>query len=113
MPKRSAHHVLDSARLAVGECDLNLLPGRNGLRAWTRRHGRSGRRLGSWLSGFRLQRFAIPLRIVEMVVRLNEIVDREVVLTVVEPRAPADDLLEFDHRVDRTNQHDVADVAGC
>ena len=47
-----------------------------------------------------------------MVVRLHEVVDREVVLAVVEPRAAADDLLELDHRVDRAHQDDVADVAG-
>ena len=63
-------------------------------------------------AGFRLERFAIPLRIAEMMVRLHEVVDREVVLAVVEPRAASDDLLELDHRVDRAHQHDVADVAG-
>ena len=47
-----------------------------------------------------------------MLVRLHEVVDREVVLAVVEPRAAPDDLLELDHRVDRPHQHDVADVAG-
>src|SRR6266545_1618870 len=111
MPKRGAHHVLDGARLAVGKFDLDPLPGRNGFRTWTRRHGRSGRRLGSWLFGFWLQWFAIPLRIAEMEVRLNEIVDREVVLAVIEPSAATDDLLELDHGVDRTHQHDVADIA--
>ena len=44
-------------------------------------------------------------------VRLHEIIDREVVLAVVEPRAAPDDLLELDHRIDRPHQHDVADVA--
>ena len=47
-----------------------------------------------------------------MMVRLHEVVDREVVLAVVEPRAAPDDLLELDHRIDRAHQHDVADVAG-
>ena len=51
--------------------------------------------------GFRFQRFAVPFRIAEMLVRLHEVVDREVVLAVVEPRAAPDDLLELDHRVDR------------
>jgi hypothetical protein len=36
--------------------------------------------------GFWLQWFAVPLFIVEMMVRLHKIVDREVVLTIVEPR---------------------------
>jgi hypothetical protein len=44
---------------------------------------------------------AVPLGIAEMLVRLHEVVDREVVLAVVEPRAASDDLLELDHRVDR------------
>src|SRR5260370_8659702 len=73
---------------------------------------RSGRRRGSWLSWFGLKRLAVPLRVVEMVMRFHEIVNREVILSVVEPRAAADDLLELDHGVDRTHQHDVADVAG-
>ena len=57
-------------------------------------------------------RLAVPFRVAEVLVRLHEIVDREVVLAVVEPRAAPDDLLELDHRVDRPHQHDVADVAG-
>ena len=64
------------------------------------------------LLGLRFDRLAVPFRIVEVVVRLHEIVDREVILAVVEPGAAADDLLELDHRVDRPHQHDVADVAG-
>ena len=70
-----------------------------------------GARLGSGRLRLRLERLAVPLRIVEVVVRLHEVVDREVVLAVVEPRAAPDDLLELDHRVDRAHQHDVADVA--
>ena len=48
-----------------------------------------------------------------MVVRLHEVVDREVILPVVEPRATTDDLFELDHGIDRTHQHDVADVTGA
>src|ERR1035441_7551585 len=40
-----------------------------------------------------LHRLAVPLRIVEMVVRMHEIVDGEVILAVVQPRAASDDLL--------------------
>ena len=47
-----------------------------------------------------------------MMMRLHEVVDREVVLTVIEPRAASDDLLKLDHRVDRAHQDDVPDVAG-
>ena len=46
-----------------------------------------------------------------MQVCLHEVVDREVVLAVVEPRAAPDDLLELGHRVDRAHQNDIADVA--
>jgi hypothetical protein len=55
------------------------------------------------LAWFRFQRFAIPLWIAEVTVRLHEVVDREVVLPVVEPGATSDDLLELDHAVDRTH----------
>ena len=83
----------------------------SGAAGLDRRLGGCG--LGSRLRlGLRLDRLAVPFRIAEVVVRLHEIVDREVVLAVVEPRAAADDLLELDHRVDRPHQHDVADVAG-
>ena len=47
-----------------------------------------------------------------MVVGLHEVVDREVILAVVEASAAADDLLELDHRVDGPHQHDITDVAG-
>src|ERR1700693_3703898 len=112
MPEGRAHHVLDRARLAVGQFDLDLLAARTGFGAWTRGHGRCRWLRGSRLSGVRFQRLTIPLRIIEMVMRLYEIIDREVVLPVVEPRAATDDLLEFNHGVDRTHQNDVADVAG-
>ena len=45
-----------------------------------------------------------------MMMRFHVVVDREVVLAVVEPGAASDDLLELDHRVDRAHQNDVADV---
>ena len=44
--------------------------------------------------------------------RLHEVVNREVILPVIEPCAAPDDLLELDHRVDGPHQDDVADVAG-
>ena len=61
--------------------------------------------------GGRIDRLAIPARVVEMMVRLHEIVDREVILALVQPRATADDLLELDHGIDRSHQDDVADIA--
>ncbi len=44
--------------------------------------------------------------------RLHEVVNREVILPVVEPRAAPDDLLKLNHGIDRPHQHDVADVPG-
>ena len=62
---------------------------------------------GNWFTWL-----SIPLRIAEVMVGLHEIVDGEVVLAVIEPRAAADDLFELNHRVDGPHQRDVADVAG-
>ena len=134
MPERRAHHVLDGALLAVGELHFRFLLANawtlaadsarlfrtfaRSLAAYEARLRRSwdlyalARREPALLARLRLHRFAVPFRIAEMVVRLHEIVDREVILAVVKPRAAADDLLELDHRVDRAHQHDVADVAG-
>ena len=64
-------------------------------------------RLGLWLDWF-----AVPFGIAEVVVSLHEVIDGEVIFSVIEPRAASDDLLELDHRIDGTHQHDVADVSG-
>ena len=72
--------------------------------------GSAAQAAGSGLR-LRLQRLPVPFRIAEVVVRLHEVVDREVILAVIKARAAPDDLLELDHRVDRAHQHDVADVA--
>jgi hypothetical protein len=45
-------------------------------------------------------------------VRPHEIEGREIVLAVIKSRTAPDDLLELDHRIDRPQQHDVANVAG-
>ena len=57
-------------------------------------------------------RLPVPFRVAEVVMGLHEIVDGEVVLAVIEPCPPADDLFELDHGVDRPHQHDIADIAG-
>ena len=49
---------------------------------------------------------------VEMLLEVNEVVDREVVLAFVEARAASDDLLELAHRLDWPQQDDVANVPG-
>jgi len=61
---------------------------------------------------FGLDRLAVPIGIVELGVRLHKVINREVVLAVIQPRAAPDDLLELDHRVHGPHQHDVAHVAG-
>ena len=44
-------------------------------------------------------------------VGIDKIVDGEIFLAIEETGAAPDDLLEFDHRVDRTHEDDIADVA--
>ena len=55
---------------------------------------------------------AIPARVLEVLVGLDKVVDGEVVFAVVEAGTTADDLLEFYHGVDRTQQDDVSNVEG-
>src|SRR5712671_5192798 len=101
MPEAGHHHVLDGASFAVRQLHLDSLAGRFGLGNWPRGTGYSGAvRFLFWL---RLDRLAVPLRIVEMVVSFHKIVDREVVLSVIEAGATADDLLEFDHGMNRAH----------
>ena len=136
MPERGGHHVLDVARLSVGQLYLDASSslavaaarplaafGAWFWRAFARRFAanRAWLRLGRFANagpfaalGARLflLRFAVPFGVAEVVMGVDEIVDREVVLAVVEAGAAADDLLELDHRVDRPHEDDVADVAG-
>ena len=134
MPEGCHHHVLDDAFLSVGElhpCSLLLfadatnLPAdfAGNLGAFAGRLAANFARLGRWndtgagtlaalRTGLRLHRVAVPFRVAEMVVRLHEVVDREIILPLEEPRAAPDDLLELDHRIDGPHQHDVADVPG-
>src|SRR5262245_32501242 len=94
VPEGRRHHVLNRALLAVSQLDLDLLPARTGFRPWTSWDRWGGRR------GFRARRcrfrrdwLPIPFGVAEVMVRLHEIVDREIVLAVVEPRAASDNLL--------------------
>ena len=114
MPEARHHHVLNGSFLAVGKLNFDL-SARLVFRLWIIDLSRWNRRFWFLLFGLlwlRLNRFPIPLRVAEVMVRLHKIVDREVVLAVIEPRAAPDDLFELDHRVDRAHQHDVADIAG-
>src|SRR5258708_7198602 len=111
MPECCAHHMLDPPLLAVGKPDLGPLS----IYGWLRTIDRAGtRRRALWASDRRcraeIDRLAIPLRIAEVVMCFDEVVDREVVLAIVQPRSTADDLLELDHRMNRAHQNDVADV---
>jgi len=58
--------------------------------------------------------FAIEVRVLEELRSLLEVHDGEVELAIVfaDTRAAPDDLLEFDHGVHRTHQHNVADIPG-
>ena len=56
-------------------------------------------------------RFAVPFGVGKMMMGVDEIIDGEVFLAIEETCAASDDLLEFDHRVDRAHENDVADVA--
>src|SRR5690606_40295418 len=111
MPERSHHHVLNRAVLSVRKLHLHPSPWRRWLvgRPFARWRVRLRWRR-SWGLGFRFDRLAIPLRITEVVMCLHEVIDREVILPVVEPRSAPDDLLELEHRVHRPHQYDVADV---
>ena len=64
------------------------------------------------LAKLRFYWLAVPFRIVEMKVRLYEIVDGEVILSIIKARTTSNDLFELDHRVDRAHENDVADIAG-
>ena len=130
MPETGRSHELNLALLAICELHLRLFfagtgsvtaflagllracaglitAGRTGLRRCLLAGARC---IAAFLTGFRLYRLAIPLRITEVVVSLNEVVDREVVLAIVKPGATPDDLLELNHRIHRPHQHDVAYV---
>ena len=61
---------------------------------------------------FGFEGFPIPLGIPKMMVGLDEIVNGEVFLAIIKAGAPADDLLEFDHRVDGPQEDNIADIAG-
>ena len=109
MPETGDHHVLDRSLLAIGQLHFGFLArGKELLRLFADRFGfpRQSRLLGQ-----RIDRFAVPLRVAEVMVGLHKVVDREVILTLVKARASPDDLLELDHGVDRSHQHDVAHIA--
>src|SRR5271157_1272020 len=134
MPERGAHHVLNGTLFAVSQLHscLRLLFADTWaltanlarlVRTLTRCFSTHWTRLRRWLytlagviatlqARFRFQRLAVPLRIAEMVVRLHEVVDGEIILAIVEPRAAPNDLFELDHGVDGAHQDDVADVPG-
>ena len=115
MPEGGDQHVLDRALLAIAQLDAGLGGARLGplwiIGCLLGRLGFANRHHSLELNRLRLQRLPIPLRIAEVVVGLYEVVDREVILAVVQAGATADDLLELDHRIHRPQQHDVAHVA--
>src|SRR5262245_53141080 len=132
MPERGSNHVLDRAVFAIGELNfyfLSLLAYTDDLSTNVARlyhahtpalstHNARSRR--PYLADARscpakctdlfFNRLAVPLRIVEMVMSLNKIVDREVVLAIVKSCTATDNLLELDHGVDRSHENDVSNV---
>ena len=113
VPEARYHCVLNGSLLPVREPDLDLA---RFLVRWRRRSSDgfviSSAGFGYLRFGLRCDRFAVPFRVTEVMVRVHEVVDREVVFAVVETRSATDDLLELDHRVDGAHQDDVANVAG-
>ena len=110
MPETGDHHVLDRSLFAVCELHLGFLARRKELlRLFADRFGfsRQSRLFGRGLDGF-----AVPLWIAEVMVGLHKVVDGEVVLTLVQSRTSPDDLLELDHGVDWSHQHNVSHIAG-
>ena len=134
MPEGRGHHVLDASLFPVGQFDLGFLAlFAKALNAPTDRTNFFGALAGALATGragfgrgifalagiaatlvadLRLGGFSIPFRIAEVNVRLYEIMNREVVLAVIETRSSADELFEFDHRVDRAHEDDVSHIAG-
>ena len=108
--------MLDGAGFAVGQFDhqlgLAVFAGlaHFGWLGWVLRLPAGWQGFGGGCFG--LDRFAVPIGIVELVVRLHKVINREVVLAVIQPRAAPDDLFELDHRIHGPHQHDVAHVAG-
>src|SRR5579862_3913891 len=117
MPERRADHVLNCALFSVSQLDLcSLLANAWTLPAHCTRRNRLSfahtRLAAALLARLWREWLAVPLRIVEVKIRLHEIKNGEIVLSVVKPRSPPDDLLEFNHRVDRAHENNVTDVAG-
>jgi hypothetical protein len=134
MPEAGHHHVLDAALFAISEFHgdfvaafalagffaaaetllLGAFTGRFpalGARArWCNFAG--ARATSALVTGFGCNRFTIPFGVLEVMMRFDEIIDREVVLAIVESSATTDDLLELDHRIHRAQQHDVTHIAG-
>src|SRR5687768_13239032 len=105
MPKCRAHHMLYRPCLSVGEFDSSLPLSRLWIDPLFRGNSRRVQGMEEWLGDLRLrfERFPIPFRIVEVVMRPHEVIGREIVFSLVEPRSTSDDLLELDHRVDRAH----------
>src|SRR5215469_14946059 len=118
MPECRAHHVLDASSFAVRKLHLDplLLRARFFLtdagnlaahRTWFpwgySTDTRALATLWTRLFRFRLDRLAVPRRIAEVLMGFHEIINREVILALVKPRAASDDLFEFNHRVNRSH----------
>lgn len=66
-----------------------------------------------WINGLfgRIYRLAIPFWVCEVVICINEIIDRKIVFSIKCTSSTTNDLFEFDHRIHRTKQDNISDIA--
>jgi len=64
------------------------------------------------LTGLARFRFAIPFRVGKIMMSFDKIKDGKKVLTLIEERTTANNLLEFNHIVARAHQHNITHIAG-
>ena len=129
MPEARHHHVLDRPRLAIHKLHhslFNALTGgpvhlpqpphrrtgerRNGCRASEPPLALTGSLVAS-RAHFGGNRLPVQLGVGEMMMGLHEVIDGELILAFKQPSPTFDDLLEFDHRVDRSHQNDISNVS--
>ena len=132
MPEASGGHVLNSSFLAVRQLNLGFLD----AFAWSLTAFRAGvffaftrplatdlarlrrlrltdaRIIAALFAGLRFHGVAVPFSIIEMMMCFDEIVDGEIVLTLIQAGSASDDLFELDHGVNRAHEDNIADIAG-
>ena len=138
MPEGCGRHVLNVSLFAISQLDLDLdlfpfvadtrtFPAfatrlfwaNTGLlsaffaRLWIRFNTLTGP-LSTFTANLRFfgfNRLPVPIWIEEMLVRFDEIVNCEVVLSIIEPGSTPNDLFELDDGIDGAHEHNVADIS--